>query len=169
MRTRHKENNGKTRPLREGPDCRIISPCGAALRPLCRWFWHLCRPAGVGASAVCRIFVFQVDCSRIFPAMQVPSRRRDRKTRPLPGPRFLASCALFLPHRHQGPVELRPQNQHVGGHVEPDHQHHHRADGPVEQGVVGEVFQLRAIHAARAARVPGQRSRQGRRASWARA
>ena len=46
------------------------------------------------------------------------------------------SAFRFLPHRHQGPVELRPQNQHVGGHVEPDHQHHHRADGPVKQGVV---------------------------------
>lgn len=36
-RTRHQENNGKTRPLREGPDCRIISSRGAASRPLCRW------------------------------------------------------------------------------------------------------------------------------------
>lgn len=74
---RHQEYNDKTRPLRQGPDCRIISPCGVALRPLCRWVLHLCRSAGAPTLADCRIFVFQVDYSRIFPAMQAP---------PLPSP-----------------------------------------------------------------------------------
>ena len=59
-------------------------PCGAAGRPLCRWFRHLRRLAGVGAPASCRIFVFHVDYNRVRGKIQAlftagagcaPSRR----------------------------------------------------------------------------------------------
>ena len=67
---KHKGHNDKTRPLREWTECRIISPCGVAVRPLCRWDQHLCRSVGAGTPADRRIFVFQVDYNRVPPAMQ---------------------------------------------------------------------------------------------------
>lgn len=88
----HEEYNGKTHPLRQGPDCRIISPCGAAIGRCvgglgtCAGLRVLVTPAG------CRIFVFQVDYSRIFPAMQdllapgrhLTNRSSNDKIFPLP-------------------------------------------------------------------------------------